>query len=1605
MKHLKFFIFLFSLLVSSLLFAAKAENVEAINAAIIDDVQTITVFFKKPQTLNQSEAQKLFTVEHSYEYLDEKNDKRKPLTTGQWHLSSDGYQLSYYPVPMGSYRVVDNKQNRTSVYVGMAGKAVNIIGRGPVLPLSNGALPIEAIGTPEVDVEFFKIDNPALLFERFYIGSSFDEYDLKHATKNMTPAGIFRYTLPKNAAIDRKTEHRIPIDKNIKPGAYIVVVNPSGQIIDKNLDVRMVFISDIGIHARRYPNKTLIMANSFSQLKPVQNATLEIWRNEKNKLQISQEQCQFQDGICLINRALSNSDVVVVKNGGDMSLLPMRELALDLNDFAILGAPYAAQPVHVYSNRTLYRPGEEITINALLRNQDGKPLAPQSLELSLIDPEGKAVQTSVLKEITQGFYQTRIATNSNAKTGVWKVEMRTDSRMQQPNGSLTLHIEEFMPERMELVLKPNATVLNHNQSLKLDIMSRYLFGAPAKDNLLTGKVYFDVLRTPYAGHKDWYVGKTGFPSYALEERSIELEDKLNEQGEITQLIALPFEDDKTPKISQVIRASGTVNVMDGSVLGISRSFKADFWPSEATVPVIRPLFNNSDLGYGQKANFELFNADKNGSLTEKNLKLTLKYQSDYCTWVYSESRGWDCYESGDDYQIYEQKIIKVGKTPITYSVDPNSWGKYQLILTDVSTGFETVYHFNSSWRSSDSGQMPVAKPLALNIATDKVAYQDGETVNLTFDAPSYGHLMVMIEADEPLFKQVLHVQKGKNNLTFKLDENWQRHDLYVTALLLGKNAQNEVTRSLGVIPLKLDRAKRRIKAKLEFPTVALPDNLVKVKLKVDNLPKNEKAYATLSITDQGILNMTPTKPKNIFNEFFGQKKYNVDIIDYYNRLFKNSSKSLLTPKFGGDDDPTDNKSDSNLTEMKTVSIASNLITLNDKGEAVAEFYLPDFNGEAKVVAKVFSAQNVGETSEQMTIRAPIVADLVTPKFVRVGDESYVSLSLHNLSGIDDQVKVKLESKEFEAKFNKTISLKNQESMRKLIPIKLQDFYQKAVLSLNIEAKSFKAVRTYRIGTVHFADEISEFERRFLDKDQDWRRNSELRSAYGRSVQENLIVSRTPIINVLTYTNDLFGYPYGCTEQTTSRAFPWLFKSHPVLDYEKKRVYKDYEEEQKWQKNFSPIMAYADWETNLMASAINKIAQRQLTNGGFSLWDGGSSPHLPATVYATDFLYQAAKKYPQLVRSEILNNVSSYLKKKLTSFSKELEHKSKYDKTSSNLNDMTYAAWILAREGKIFSADLAAFNANIINEMSPLSRAYIAGAHFILGNDKQGQEIMSRVSFVDWKYRYGYFYTGIAETALTIDLINQLRVRGLYKNSGSLVADLAQVLHSKLKERHYFSTQERYALIKIGVDTPADANPIVAKIDGKSTKLTSGQAIDVSKIATLKSSEPLFLEYQIKGYPNQKRSTDTFNASLNIDYKGLNNNIGQNTFEVKVGDRFLVQVELNSERNLPNALLVSQIPGGFNLVNPNLMNGSVDDFYRTFSGYKGRSSNIFHEEFRFNSYLVSLPVNSGTTYKFAYVIEAAVPGTYEVPSLTLEDMYLPTLKKTVALKAKIAVRKP
>src|SRR5690606_34360203 len=177
------------------------------------------------------------------------------------------------------------------------------------------------------------------------------------------------------------------------------------------------------------------------------------------------------NGNAMLAYALDAAHVLTAARGKDISMLPFNQPALDLSEFAVSGREQAWFDVFAWSGRDLYRPGETVRVSALLRDNDGKPVAAkngksQSLFVRLKQPDGKTFIESRIEPGALGYFRFEKTIPVEAPTGKWQVEFRTDPASKEAVQGMALRIEEFLPERMKLDLAGADPVLHPGEPFR-----------------------------------------------------------------------------------------------------------------------------------------------------------------------------------------------------------------------------------------------------------------------------------------------------------------------------------------------------------------------------------------------------------------------------------------------------------------------------------------------------------------------------------------------------------------------------------------------------------------------------------------------------------------------------------------------------------------------------------------------------------------------------------------------------------------------------------------------------------------------------------------------------------------------------------------------------------------------------------------------------------------------------------------------------------------------------------------------------------------------------------------------------------------------------------
>ncbi|MGF1765023.1 alpha-2-macroglobulin family protein [Aliivibrio kagoshimensis] len=1449
---------------------------------------------------------------------------------------------------------------------------LQVIGNGPIVSLSHRALPITSMNVEEVDIEYLRVEKPQSFLLENYFSQRLDSWQLEDARRELKSITIDRYRLPHTEKNVEATS-RIKLPQSLEPGWYVAIVNPVNSYSQYEQQIVQILLTDIGIQAKLFEDSLFISATKLSSGSPLNGGIAYVY--EKGDLIDSVT--LSEQGTAQLDFQINSDNVIVIEHENDQAILPFKEVALDLSEFEISGAQYSDINAFIYSNRDLIKPGELVPINVLLRDADGELVENQSLQLSVVKPDNQVMYSEQLVEQQKGYYRTDVSIPFDADVGRWRVEVRSDPTANRPLNGWFFQVQEFVPERMELIVSHAPESVIANRSFGVDLSGRYLFGALADGNRVNTTVMYDPVRHFSGPYKEYFVGQDFYLSeYYQDLDSVRLDTK--GLGQI--FITPPREDLLSP-----IKGIATLDLMEEGATGSQSSFDFTAWYSKP-IPAISPHNENPD--YDSLAQFDLLLLNQDGSQTvDGNVEVEYFENQGRYYWTYEEGRGWEQHDQPEWKSLKTESLVLTNK-PVTVNLKVK-WGEYRVVVTETSSGVKTVYDFYAGW--GDSNQQMPAKPGHLDLKLDKIAYQNGDSVEVSYTSPIKGSLLVTVESEEVLWSQSLKVKSNQpHTITIPISEAWRRHDLYISAVVTGNNRQGIASRLQGIKHLPLDRESRIHQVQITLPEKLEPLKTVLIPVNINTIKENEGSgkaeqnWVTLSLVDKGVTNISGYLPTNPANVFFGQQRYGADIIDLFSRLYDQRLNPFATPRFGSDDVTPEHRG--NLVESKTVLFMSEAVAFNEEGNAFVEVTLPDYNGEAQVVATTFSERRYGQKTENITIAAPVISELAVPRFLAPGDQSMVHLDLFNRSGKAQTLALSLLSSQENSldlsKLPTKVTLDDGEHFSIAVPVTLAKTLTSTnfTLTLAVSNSEIDIERDWRVPVRQIMPLVKQRHLHLLQPDdvltispKHWQSLNIADNHFG-----TLQVSASPQINSSEYLSQLFQYPYGCAEQTISKGSAYLLDSDQV-NSEKRRFMKE-KPEREW-----------------VLQAVQRLAGFQNSYGGFGLWSSSGQERPWLTVYATEFLQQANLRHPGVVPAAVIesaqNRIEQYVRRE------SLVSAMVYRKEESGIV-RSYAVYLLALQGKARWADIDKMVKSVNQKgwLSKLSAVQLAASFALVGDEKRAKALLNKSANLSRTKRYylSDYGSEIRDQALIVTITEQLKTKQLLDVIEYQISAIESVIE-QLDHRQWLSTQESSALVKASLITEQmNRTEVAIKLDnlverniGSIRVATSPnqQVHNISKV-------PLYIELTTQGYPKETKTQ--FN---NMDLRKLTRTLlypdgSQYDGErLNVGDRLIAVIEVNTRQHIMDGMLVDLIPAGFILENPNLgdaLNTSNVRYEgKPLSEYAEHYNNVFDRiEYRNDRFVAAKDYLNTTDYVVSYTLRAEVPGQYTQPPLYLESMYQP-----------------
>ena len=1436
---------------------------------------------------------------------------------------------------------------------------------GYILPAKGEiSIPIKTTNVKELAISLYRINTKNLIGKINETGlvKGLYSYDVEKISST-DGYFIWQKRLRIQSEANKPKVTAIPVGdflKERKPGAYILQaqrVDSNGELINSyGAQTQWFMISDIGLYTLRGDGGLTVYTRRLSNAKSYDNVKLELIsrNNEVLDRSVSKDgKAFFPEKVLEGKRGLKAKAIYAYGEKDDFSVIDLSKPAHDLSDRGVQGRDNPGKyDAYIFSNRGIFRPGESVPIEILLRDQIGNAQPDIKLSLKLFDSRQVEILSKLISTDKLGHISTRFEISETASTGRWHLKLYAGG--ERPVGGFDFLVEDFVPPKIKVDIEKAPDALKPGIESRIEASAHYLTGEALPDAQVEVSTILHQSKNPFAGYESYTFGDVTreYANMYIEP----LYGKTDAQGKVS----IPFVIKKVYPTTLPISAHITLSVSEPGGRPVKKSIDRFIEDKEGYIG-IKANFKNGSIDMGSHPIFDIVYLRHN-SLQSRTLAYRVVKEDVHWHWR-SNGEDWTYDKTYSDAEEIERGTVNSSESePVTLSLPKLDWGSYRLEVRDENgANILSAYRFGSGYEES----MSKASPDRLPVAIDKRSYHIGEEIKVHITPKFSGPIIVSIANSMILETKTVDAKAGEAaELTFTVQREWGSSPYVLATAFRSQSKKLGASRAVGLSPITVVDPEKIIHLSLEYPKRVKSSEAVKVTVKSGDLAGKE-AYVTIAAVDEGVLRLTDYQTPDPAGYFFGQQKLGIEIRDIYGDLIKTRGAHAKFNVGAGDeleealqDKPVANK-------RKIVALFRAPVLFDKDGKAEVTLNIPDYQGALRVMAVAWSKSSVGSEGSEMLVKDPISPEIYMPRFISVGDKATAHLSVdfdtdaeagkyeilfsnRNSASVIDRKSFTFDFDGTKrARFFTPVILRatdNLDSVLSIIITKNEKVITQKQWELGVRSR-YPQIYSRKLGVI---EKDALFDPQALYDSDMW----------SNPKQISLKISGKPLLASASLADKLIDYSGRCAEQTTSRAMPWLFM--PSSDALAKSI------------NVQAIVP----------QAVEQLLVYQKLDGGFGLWSGNRA-EMWISAYVLDFLMRAKKAGYDVPEKNIkvgLDWIENHL--------------DRWSTDSSKQEADAYGLYVLTNAGRTLMSEI------LHHVKDPKSKIRSAQAWGQLGVAlaKVGEKELSIEVFEravkslggdsgDESSEYFSNYGGKLrdETALVI----LMQESGLGLDWQSRYADLA----SAVKERKYLSTQELSLLLRASF--VANIPPVELELvaDGKILPLVNGEY----HIAVKEMKELPVIRNQSKGkcwYSFNFKATPTAKAYQQIPNYGFTIKKEFYTMDGKKCDlsnlrqneRLVVVIEGGIEKSsIKYPLVTDWIPAGFELENPHL-NG-IDPT----SGLKwlGEQSRTEHVDYRNDRYVAALSTQQSRGYfRLAYVVRAVTIGSYSMPLCRVEDMYRP-----------------
>jgi len=1439
-------------------------------------------------------------------------------------------------------------------------------------PNGSRNLGINIINVPKVKITVFKVfENNIQHFMR--IGKQWDwsyENDEYH--------DIYGYSLDENygqvissreldtRSLPRKGNFRL---LNLKPeelqltadmkGVYLIKVeSPDKKWLS---DVQLVSVSDIGLIVKEGVDEIFVAARSIATAKPMSGVNIRFI--SKNNQQVYQATTN-SDGIAEfknIGKSVPGFSIsmITARNGNDFNALLFNRSQVETSRFEIGGKRTAGQhyDVFIYGDRNLYRPGDSVFCNAIVRNFKWETIQDIPVKFRVLAPDGKDFIIRRASLNKAGAAQLAFKLPESALTGGYVVEMLSSNEVLI--GNYRLGVEEFMPDRIKVEVKTDKSIYSNGDILKATVIATNLFGPPATNRKTENELRISRKLFSAKGYNDYNFNITT-PTEIYFENSIN-EGITDASGKNEQTFTLP-------EFSNIGLLNGRLftTVFDETGRPVNRYSEVEIQtqqtflgigPVSGWVPTSKPLtvntiaLNRAGQKVSGKARLEI---------------ISIRWET-----VLERNYGTTSYRSQRKEKSVVSRDINIGSNGYAVQFTPPVSGEYEIRISNgEASGYVMQSFYAYGWADAGMSSFEVNRDGEIDIETDKSLYKPGETAKLLFKTPFAGELLITIEQDKVLEYHTIQATAQGASLDLKIKEAFMPN-VYVGATLI-RNIDNSglpLTVAHGFAGLKVEKPELKLSVSIDIPEKQRSNRNQLIKVKT-----SPGAEVTIAAVDEGILQITGYTSPDPYSYFYQKRALEVNAYDLFDELFPELSYGRSSS--GGDRGFDLGKRLNPLTSKRVKLLAEWSGTRKADANGLVTFNLaiPQFSGAVRVMAVAYKGNAFGSAEKQMKVADPLVISSSLPRFLSPGDQAEVVVTLTNTTsksltvGISAKSTGPVSCNDFSAS-SVEVPANSERNTTYTLDAGNKTGNASIKLTASASGETFTDVTEISVrpaATLEksgIAGQLKAGEKKVLSANEDY---------LAGTANSKLLLTRSPAGRYARDLSELINYPYGCLEQTVSAAFPQLYfsdlakmlKQHPT-------------------KSMGSI-------TENIQEAILKIEGLQQYNGGLATWpDGYSTINWWTTAYAGNFIYEAAKA-GYSTNPRVLENINRYLtemvkQKGSTEYFYHNNEAGTWQKKVQPNREIFYSLYVLALSGKQHLPTMNYYKARL-NELSNDSRFMLACAYALAGDNRSFETVLPKSW--DKKEVPGYM-TGDCFSSPIRDKSVALYTLVSADPGHPQVALLARQVGEMINQAKWMSTQERafsmLALGKLAGISKSDQTTAIVEVNGRKTASFTGDDLitsltGTSATVTASGKGNLFYYLESEGIPasGKSRMEDKVLKVRRSFYNRTGSPV--NPDNIRQNDLIVVGISLSTTDNstIENVVITDMLPAGFEIENPRL------NAEREMSWIKDKATPDYQDmrDDRINFFTTA----SGVSKTFYYMVRAVSKGNFVLGPVGADAMY-------------------